>query len=324
VMAFLPEKAAEAVDSDDDEVDDEEEEEDDEEDVPEPPPVTRTGGRQSVSAEAYGDWNKVKTDFVAPVYEKTDAQVQRIRGIVEKSFIFSNVEEKQLEVLLKAMNKVELKAEEKIITEGDSGDFLFILDDGELICFKEKIGEGTVLKTCVGGDIFGELALLYNAPRAASVKAKAPCLLWKLDRDTFNNIHKVASEKSRKLAKTFLKKVPLLESFRDDQMASLSDVLVLMKYKSGEEILKQGEAGDTFYIVEDGTLAASKDGTQVMKYAPGDVFGELALLSGSAGIRAATVKATSDCRLLTLKRDAFKRMLGNLESVLLEKAGAYK
>ena len=49
------------------------------------------------------------------------------------------------------------------------------------------------LKIYEPGEAFGELALLYNAPRAASIKAKTDCLLWALDRNTFNHIVKDAS-----------------------------------------------------------------------------------------------------------------------------------
>merc|ERR1719326_1484088 len=95
----------------------EEEEEEDDADIPEPPPVTRTGNRTSVSAEAYGDWNKQKTNFEPPVYEKTSEQADRIRGMLKKSFIFETIDDKNLEILVKAMHKVELKDGEKIITE---------------------------------------------------------------------------------------------------------------------------------------------------------------------------------------------------------------
>jgi cAMP-dependent protein kinase regulator len=299
----------------------EEEEEEDDEDIPEPPAVTRTGNRTSVSAEAYGDWNKQKANFEPPVYDKSAEQADRISGMLKKSFIFEMIDDKNLEILVKAMHKVEVGDGEKLITEGENGDYLFVVDEGKLECHKDKSTD--VLKTCSSGDIFGELALLYNAPRAASVTAKAACLLWKLDRETFGHITSAASEKYRKTLKEFLSKVPILSTFKAAELGQLADVMVRTKVAADTNILVQGDEGDMFYILEEGSAIALKDGAEVMKYAEGDYFGELALLSKKSGVRAATIKATSEVRLLTIKRAEFKRLLGNLESVLMDKANAY-
>lgn len=66
------------------------------------------------------------------------------------------------------------------------------------------------MKTYEPGEAFGELALLYNAPRAATIKAKTDCLLWVLDRNTFNHIVKDASMRKREKYEDFLKSVTLL------------------------------------------------------------------------------------------------------------------
>jgi cAMP-dependent protein kinase regulator len=58
---------------------------------------------------------------------------------------------------------------------------------------KKHIIVDTYLKTYEPGESFGELALLYNAPRAASIKAKTSTNLYELDRETFNNIVKDAA-----------------------------------------------------------------------------------------------------------------------------------
>merc|ERR1711972_1136868 len=75
--------------------------------------------------------------------------------------------------------------------QGENGDFLFVIESGDFDCIiKTPDGEEKVVKTCGGGDVFGELALLHNCPRAASVEAKGDSVCWRLDRDTFNNIVK--------------------------------------------------------------------------------------------------------------------------------------
>jgi cAMP-dependent protein kinase regulator len=64
-------------------------------------------------------------------------------------------------------------------------------------CFRGKDKNMTKLKVYKPGESFGELALLYNAPRAASIQAKGDCVAFALDRPTFNNIVKEAAIKKR-------------------------------------------------------------------------------------------------------------------------------
>merc|ERR1719424_2460157 len=108
------------------------ESEDDDDDVVEdmPPPASYTKGpRQSVSAEAYGAWN-TKKEFIAPVYEKTDDQKKRIREVLSHSFLFSALEEKDLETVILAMKEQVLEPSVRIINQGDDGEALYVIESG--------------------------------------------------------------------------------------------------------------------------------------------------------------------------------------------------
>lgn len=74
-----------------------------------------------------------------------------------------------------------------------------MIDEGKLECYKKIPGstEEKLLKTYLPGESFGELALLYNAPRAASIKAITETTTFALDRATFNNIVKFSAIKKR-------------------------------------------------------------------------------------------------------------------------------
>merc|ERR1712125_98772 len=128
-------------------------------------------------------------------------------------------------------------------------------------------GTDKVVKTCESGDVFGELALLYNCPRAATVEAQETCLMWQLDRDTFTNIVKEAAQKKRQRYDTFLAKVPLLASMDAYERSQLADALRSESFAGGQTIVSQGEVGQKFYIIEEGEAVASKSGVQFMSYA---------------------------------------------------------
>jgi len=306
----------------------EEEEEDDDDDCDEIPesfmkPQSQMGkARASVSAEAYGQWNQKKA-FTPPSYPKTDDQKDRLTKTLQKSFMFSAVDPKDMETIIMAMSEVPLKAGEKVINEGDDGDFLFVIEKGSLECIKKINGEDKVVKTCDEGDVFGELALLYNCPRAASVVAKGDCVCWKLDRESFNHIVKDAAAKRREKYDAFLKNVALIASLEAYERSQIADALVPETFQKGDTIVRQDEPGDKFYIVEEGALYATKNEQRVMEYKSGDYFGELALLKNQP--RAASVLVDSEtAKVLTMSRVAFSKMLGPLSDLLARQATSYK
>eukprot|EP00405_Crypthecodinium_cohnii_P016870 CAMPEP_0206459162 /NCGR_PEP_ID=MMETSP0324_2-20121206/24012_1 /ASSEMBLY_ACC=CAM_ASM_000836 /TAXON_ID=2866 /ORGANISM="Crypthecodinium cohnii, Strain Seligo" /LENGTH=399 /DNA_ID=CAMNT_0053930661 /DNA_START=76 /DNA_END=1275 /DNA_ORIENTATION=- len=300
----------------------EEEEEDDDDDEPPPDfekPMTNRA-RQSVSAEAYGEWNTKKA-FVPPVVPKTDAQKERLKQVLSRSFLFSNLEENDFGIIIGAMKEVQVGKDERVLNQGDVGDFLFMIESGDFDCMiKQSDGSEKVVKTCGSGDVFGELALLYNAPRAATVLSKGSGILWQLDRDTFNNIVKEAAQKKRDRYDAFLSKVPLLGSMDAYERSQLADALKSEVFVDGATIMSQGEVGNKFYIVEDGGAYASKDGNRVMEYGAGDYFGELALITNQP--RAATVVAKGASKLLSVDKQSFNRLL-NVND-LLERSNKYK
>mmetsp|Transcript_76412 Transcript_76412/g.212261 ORF Transcript_76412/g.212261 Transcript_76412/m.212261 type:complete len:377 (+) Transcript_76412:137-1267(+) len=301
--------------------DSEEEDEDDEEeiDLPLPPPQSR-GPRQSVSAEAYGAWNPQKV-FEPPVHEKTEEQKLRLQRILSECFLFARLEAKDLDIVSLAMQRVEFAASSRIITEGADGEHLFVIEEGSPVCKKLVDGAEQVVKQCVPGDVFGELALLYNAPRAATVNATDRCVAWRLDRETFNHILRDSATKRLTLREGFLANVTILMSLEPYERMQLADLLQTETFKMNDFVIEQGsDLANRFYIVEQGTLVAQKsveggEPTDVMTYGPGDYFGELGLLRDQP--RAAGVVVTSEAAtLLSLDRKSFTKVLGPLRDIM--------
>lgn len=284
--------------------------------------------REAVSAEVYGMFNK-KEDFVPKKINKSSDQIQRIKARVLQSFLFSALEAKDLSIVIDCMEEKNFKSGENVITQGESGDCLFIVETGDLNCYKTftKGDNEKLVKTYGPGDSFGELALLYNAPRAATVRANSNCILWTVDRETFNHIVKEAAQKKRQQYEDFLKSVDILSSVEPYELSQIADALKSCNYNLNDYVIREGELGDVFYIVVEGeaiatkTIEPGKAPVEVKKYTRGTYFGELSLLKGEP--RAANIVANSPLKLISLDRNSFKRLLGPIEEILKRNSEQY-
>jgi len=276
--------------------------------------------RNSVSAEAFGAWNK-KGDFKAVIVPKNEATKGKIRDRLSKSFLFNSLDKKDFEIVIDAMTEVKLKVGEKVITEGDDGDYLYVVEVGKLQCSKIFPGntEPTDLIVYEPGGAFGELALLYNAPRAATIAAIDECLLWGLDRNTFNHIVKDAAVRKREMYDEFLKKVKILETMDAYERQTMADVFIKHSYSKGDHIITEGEDGNELYFLVEGEAIATKlindELQKVMDYKSGDYFGERALIKMEP--RAANIEVTSDSlEAVSITNESFNRLLGKLEDIM--------
>jgi cAMP-dependent protein kinase regulator len=106
---------------------------------------------------------------------------------------------------------------------------------------------------------FGELALMYNTPRAATVVATSTGILWALDRKTFRRIICGAASRKREMYQSFLESVPMLKTLEPYELLNLADALEKQQFSDGECIIKQGDQASSFYIVEVGTVKILKE-----------------------------------------------------------------
>lgn len=277
--------------------------------------------RCSVSSEAFGDYNK-KGDFTAPSYEKSEEVYNKIKTRLGQAFMFQALSPDELEIVIGAMQGVKRQPGDVVIKEGDDGDNLYVVESGTLKCTKVFSGntEPTFLKNYQPGEAFGELALLYNAPRAATITADSECELWSLDRQTFTYIVKDSAQKKRDKYDEFLSKVKILSSMEAYERSKLADAIKEENYEVDEYVIREGDNGQTFYMLMEGTAIATKTmepgkpPQEVFNYKSGDYFGERALVKNEP--RAANIIATTPLKVVSLDRHSFKRILGPIEDIL--------
>jgi len=292
-------------------------------------PRKPTRRREGVSAEAMQD---AGDNWTPPINPKSPEERQHLANIIKSSrdsklhMLFGNVSKDTFEKIIDAMFLKTVEQGENAIEQGAVGDFFYIVKSGHFDIYVRK-GSDPPKKVFEAepGFAFGELALLYNAPRTATITANQVSEVWCLERLAFQNLVVRSSKMQFKQYVEFLNGVDIFQVLSSDEKAALAEVLEEEEFEDDEAILEQGEKDEKMFIVREGKAVACIMGDQgeveVMQYSTGDYFGEIALLLGEP--RKASVYAVGPCKCLYITRDTFIRILGPLHNLLERNLGKY-
>jgi len=300
--------------------------------------IQGTRRRMSIACESVS--NSAVKDYVKPIYAKDDSTKQHIRNVLKGNekmqVLFGHLDGTLLEDIINAFEETTVHQGIDIIKQGDQGDCLYIVSEGEVDVFVARPGpdgtmppgKGSKVISLSSGSLFGELALMYSAPRAATVEIASPeCKLWKLDREPFKMLSAQNNENKYEMYEGWLSEVDILKCLNHHEVSKLSELLQSHLYNKDEVIITQGQPGDKFYILEDGTCSAFISGTEGEKKVKdyekqGEYFGEIALLKEVP--RKATVRATgSGATVLWISKEDFIAVLGPIQGSLRKDVDKY-
>ena len=172
-----------------------------------------------------------------PSFPKSSGASGRLKSALRCIILFAHLDQDEVDSVVDAFFEVQKKMGETIITQGEDGDNFYIVDAGECeVYISSKAGRRLV---CVAGqgDSFGELALMYNCPRAATVVARTDVLLFALSQEVFTLILRSSAQDRRAQYDAFLQRVPILQGLTAEERGKIADVLVQTSFKDGEVIL---------------------------------------------------------------------------------------
>lgn len=278
------------------------------------PKSFNTNRRTSVSAEALNPAKLKSESWRPPQNNLSTTEEESVADSLKNNFLFKQLDENSKKTVISALESKSLKKDSVIIKQGDEGDFFYIIESGTVDFFVNDVK----VSTSSDGSSFGELALMYNAPRAATVIAVTDVTVWALDRLTFRRILLEGSFNRRLMYEDFLKDIEILKSLSDQERSKLADALSTERYQKGDKIVTEGEQGENFYLIESGTCQVyNKKLGQIKKLGKGDYFGELALINELP--RQATVEALDNVIVATLGKSGFQRLLGPVVEVLKDR-----
>lgn len=232
------------------------------------------------------------------IHPKSDTQRETLKRTIKKILFFQSLDDEQLLTIVDAMFERHISKGQYVIKKGEEGDYFYVIQSGIFNAYLSEFAEEIKLITVYeNSGYFGELALLHNTPRAATIRAMTDGVLWAVGRATFKHIlYKSANEK-RATYEQFLANVPVLQNLTSYEILQVSDALVSKNYKKGQYIITQGDKGDGMYFIEKGTVGIfiqddEDKYIEIKKIDSGNYFGELALLTRTP--RAASAIALDD------------------------------
>lgn len=261
--------------------------------------------------------------YVPAVHKKTASVLAHLKEVMQANVLFEHLERDELKAVMDAMYEHPVKGGENVITQGEDGDVFYIMNGGEVDVIVDGIKVSSITKT----GSFGELALMYGTLRQATIKATADMVLYAMDGMAYKHLIMSSSLKKREQYDEILKKVKILEELDSWERKQVADALEAAYFEDGVSIVKQGDTGNEFFIILEGTAIVTQtndagESGQVAELGPADFFGEIAMLTQET--RKATVTAKGDVKCVKLDRNRFERVLGPCDDVMRRNLATYK
>ncbi|KAM9263631.1 cGMP-dependent protein kinase 2 isoform 1-T1 [Cariama cristata] len=280
----------------------------------------RRGAKEGVSAEPTTrlyDLNRQATfSFEKARVRKDSSEKKLITDALSKNQFLKRLEPHQIRDMVECMYERTFQQGSYVIRQGEPGNHIFVLKEGSLEVFQQN----KLLSSIPVWTAFGELAILYNCTRTASVKAITDVKTWALDREVFQNIMRVTAQTRQEQYRNFLRSVSLLKNLPEDKLTKIMDCLEVEYYDKGDYVIREGEEGNTFFIIAKGKVIVTQstaDHSQpqlIKNLHKGDYFGEKALISDD--VRSANVIADEyNVECLVIDRETFNQTVGTYEEL---------
>jgi lysophospholipid hydrolase len=251
----------------------------------------------------------------------SDRLCSEIAKLLTPVAVFAGLSADVLSELAAIATRVVVAPDELVVRQGDAGDALYVIVSGALdVVLELDSGERQLLARLGAGDCVGEMALLSQRARSATVIARTPAQLVRIGSDAFEPVlvrhpsiraHLIAFA-ARRLPSLRLAATGLFVGMDSAALERFDQESNWVRLRGGETLVTQGDRADDMFVVVHGSLevvVANRDGRTrlVDVLGPGASVGEMALLTDEP--RSATVRAIRDSELVRISKQDFLRLL---------------
>lgn len=274
-------------------------------------PLFATANPEALTEQSRGF--AVEDAAVLAVEEEFRLAEQTNKALSETS-LFAQLPESSFGQLLMAARMVNVPKESTVFRQGDRGDELYVVAEGTVGVIDEGPPRRGISKL-KEGDFFGEIALLTDQPRSATILALTDAQVIAIDRAMIREM--IADDPSvltvllrffrNRSVERLLAENPLFQGLSDNDKRALSSKFSFLEVEPGALLVRAGRPASSLLVLLAGSAEAlvERDGkpVRVGMLGPSDVVGEMSILTDKPAM--GVVRATTKCFAIELPRDAF-------------------
>lgn len=252
--------------------------------------------------------------FVVEDAEKNEDDRKAIIQALNNHFIFTSLTEEDKDMVVQSMQLFMFEPLDIVFEQHQKSKSFYVVRQGLL----EVIVDSRRVNKIREGQGFGELALLHDNPRVATVRCLDKVQLWGVDRTTFRRVIEDMNTQIYEQNRQFLDQVQLLEPLSSHEKDTLAASLITVKYNSGQKIITEGEPGHQLFIIKEGVVLCQRNGVDICRFGPSNYFGDTALLKNTPRTASCiAIEGTVKCGVLT--RETLQKVLGDQLTVIIHR-----
>jgi len=248
-------------------------------------------------------------------HEKSSRVKELIKSAIERNDFLKKLDGVQISDMVDCMEPRVSRLHESIIKEGEVGNEMFVIEEGNVEVFK---GSGKAFRVMKPGQLFGELAILYNCTRTASIRAVSDCKLWVIERKVFQNVMMKSTIQKQENHLRALRRCSLLAGHDEDTLKRLSDTLEERQFMPGEFIIRHGFHGNCAYFIVSGECDVQRktDSKFTATLHNSSWFADETLRDQECMLENVVVSQRSPCTCLILQKDSYTQAVVSSASAL--------
>ena len=244
---------------------------------------------------------------------KTEQEVRLIINSLKRHFIFSNLKPEYKSIMVHHMKHYFLNPMEKVFEQGQPGNNFYVVASGKL----EVVVNTKQVAQLKSGDSFGEMALIHDTLRTATIRTLEKSSLWGLDRKTFRKTLELLESVNYQENKQFIETISIFDTLTPSQKEALVHAFSTQYFNPSTKIIKEGEPGELLYIVKEGNVLCTRGEQEIRRLGKGSYFGEQALIYNE--MRTATVTAIDSVKCVAISGGKLGKVLGSqLQSIIYQ------